>query len=124
MKTAAEINEGLSQFTGTCHYYRHSPRLLLTDGVAWLCNEAGCFWLVDIIASYQPQCRRDEMLAGIQFWTLKVNPDKSAVVTCDRDTNDTAIKQVIEYTDFPLPEIKLYCAANGDEMVVLLPSEY
>ena len=120
-KEQTNLETELSMFTGTQAYHRFSiiSKLVMTDGVKYLCEKAGCYWLMDLIASYQQKCMRDSMLRDIQFWTLKVN-DSTGVVTCDRDTDDTAFKQNIPYTDFPLNEIKLYCT-NG---VILLPSEY
>jgi len=125
--TAAEIQDGMNGFTGTFDYYRHITRsLVYTDGVQWLAENAECYWLIDLIASWQPKCRKDEMLASIQFWTLKVNEDKTAVAICERDTGNKAFQQKIPYTDFPLKEIKLYCAAGGPggAMVLMLTSEY
>ncbi len=118
---AQNIKNNLACFTGTLEWHKFSilSNLVLTDGVKYLCDEAGCYWLMDIIASYQKKCMKDPMLCNIQFWTLKVK-DGTGVVTCDRDTGNTAIKQKIPYTDFPLDEIKLYCSGG----VILLPSEY
>ena len=115
------LDSTLSMFTGTEGYHKFSilSKLVLTDGVKYLCDKTGAYWLMDLIASYQQKCMKDEMLRDMQFWTLKVI-DGTGVVTCDRDTDDTAFTQKIPYTDFPLEEIKLYCQ-NG---VVLLPSEY
>lgn len=89
-----------------------------TDGVRWLCENAHSYWLLDVVASYQPQCKRDEMLRDMQFWTLKVT-NGTGIVTCDRDEGDTAITQEVN-TDFPLPEAKLW-VENG---VIMLPSEH
>ncbi|CAN1484479.1 hypothetical protein MCEMAEM4_00007 [Burkholderiaceae bacterium] len=33
-------------------------------------------------------------------------------------------RQKIEYTDFPLSEIKLYCQFDGEYWVIMLTSEY
>ena len=33
-------------------------------------------------------------------------------------------KQKIEYTDFPLDQIVLYCCPQGDQFVLMLPGEY
>ena len=120
-ETATNLEAELAHFTGTESYHRFSiiSRLVLTDGVKYLCDKAGAYWLMDIIASYQQKCQKDEMLREFQIWTLTVE-DRSGKVICERDTNDIAIKQDIPYTDFPMPSVKLYCI-NG---VILLPSEY
>lgn len=140
--------DDLNQFTGTAQYYKHWSKLLYTDGVQYLAEEGGAYWLIDAIASYQPTALKDPMLKDIQFWKLKaeahrgavllgesspsklawstppvdflVNPNGSAVLTCERDTDDVAITQEIPLTDFPLSGVKLYLTTG----VLLLPSEY
>ena len=127
MKTPKEIQEALSHCYGTESYYRvrSVPLFLLTDGVKTLCDMAECYWLLDIIASYQSGCRLDSMLKEMQFWKLVVS-DHKGIVTCERDENDVAITQHIESTDFPLPEIKIWVqlADQNGTMVAMLPTEY
>ena len=127
MKTATEITNELSNFYGTEAYHRFSilfPNVVLTDGANWLANN-GFGWLMDCIASWQPKALKDPMLREFQLWVLKVNPDKSAVLSCERDTNDVAFKQKIPYTDCPLPELKLYCNPVDETLrCILLTSEY
>jgi len=124
MKTAQEIEVGLRNFSGTEHWTRYTFGILMTDGVRWLCEAAECFWLVDAIGSYQGmiKVKKDPDLQGIQFWTLKVNPDKTAKLILERDTDDVVLTQDIEHTDFPLSEIKLYYSPA--DRVLLLPGEY
>ena len=121
--TPNELTQALAGFTGTAQYYRHwTGHLLYTDGVHFLAENAGggAYWLLDAVASYQPDCMKDAMLRDFQVWTLTVAGDKSAVLKCERDTDDVAFTQEIPFTDFPLPEVKLY-VQNG---VLLLPGEY
>lgn len=105
----------LDQFIGTENHYPHSMRqLVYTDGVKYMADAGGAFWLIDAIASY----RRKE---PFQIWELKVKPDKSCVLTMREDTGQpTKVRQEIPYTDFPLENIKLYLI----DYVLLLPSEY
>ena len=110
--------KNLGHFTGTENYYRHGA-LKLTDGVKFLADNGDCYWLLDVINSYQSQAKRDPALRYMQFWTLNVE-DGAGNVICERDSGDVAIRQRIPYTDFPLSSVKLYVA--GD--VVMLPSEY
>ena len=71
---ANELNNALAHFIGSMQQHRFSPlsRLVLTDGVQYLAEKAGAYWLMDIIASYQQKCMKDEMLRDFQIWTLKV----------------------------------------------------
>ena len=112
----------LAQFTGTTTYYSHPLGLRYTDGVQYLAERGGAYWLLDAIASWQGDERvsQDPMLQQIQFWRLTVNDDRSALLVCDRDRGDVAVSQEIDWTDFPLDQITLYCQQG----VVLLPSEY
>ena len=116
-----EIKNGLAHFTGSELFHKHwLGRFVYTDGVEYLAEKCGAYWLLDAIASWQPTALKDDKLREIQFWRLAVKPDHTAVLYCERDTNDVAFKQDIPFTDFPLDEIKLYLSNS----VLLLPSEY
>ena len=126
MKTRAEIEQGLAQCYCSEAHHKFSilSRLVITDGVKWLADNAGAYWLLDAIASYQQRCQKDKMLRDFQVWTLTTEQrsehNRRGHLKCERDTGDKKpIRQEIEYTDFPLDSIKLY-VENG---VILLPSE-
>ena len=70
----------LDSFTGTAGYYRTHPNLVITDGVKHLCENADCFWITDILSSYQNLCRQQESLRDMQFWTLRPYPQRNAHV--------------------------------------------
>jgi hypothetical protein len=94
-------------------------RLNFTDGIKYLAEKAGAYWLIDAIASWQPELNESDR--EFQLWELTVNSDNGALLECRRDSGQPAIvTQKIDYTDFPLPSIKLF-VQNG---VLLLPSEY
>jgi len=114
----------LAQFIGSETAYRHwTGRLVYTEGVQFLAEKGGAYWLVDAIASYQPDRRitsRPE-LADFQLWELAVHEDRSARLTVRADSDRPAvIAQDIPFTDFPLERVTLY-VCNG---TLLLPSEY
>jgi hypothetical protein len=132
----------LDQFYGTEQWHRFMPRILLSDGVKFLCENADCYWLMDIIWSYQPKFVRGSEEWAFQIWRLRSGPapkemkgtmsnerldDAVAYVTCEYDTNKVLILQEISYTDFPfdvLKEAKIY-VGNGErlESLVCLPAE-
>lgn len=126
--TPEKLLSDLGQFIGTEEYYRYPFGLaLLTEGVKYLADAAECHWLLDAIASYQPELitHSDRRLHDIQFWTLKVNADHSAVLTCQADSGEPpAIRQRIGYTNFPLSEIQIWVAGDANGKVAMLPSEY
>ncbi len=116
----ANTTVDLNQFTGTEHWYRHSlvRKVLYTDGVQYVAQHGGAYWLIDEIAFAQ----FDQKIAveGFQFWRLAVKTDQTAILTCT-DGNDRLIRRKrLTFTDFPLDEISFYFTDN----VILLPSEY
>ncbi len=120
MRSAAEINEIVSQSTGTTQYHKFSPfpgYPLATDGVIAVAEAAGCYWLLDVIGSHQ--CNR-KLDPAFQVWTIEVDEIKRSCVV--KGFNDTTliIRQRIEWTDFPLNEFKFFLIDG----ILLLPSEY
>lgn len=117
----------LRQFSGGEERYRHAllgDRFTYTEGVKFLAEQAGAYWLIDAIASYQldRRIRGDAMLRDFQLWTLRLH-NGGAILALTRDSGfaePTVIEQFIEYTDFPLAKVRLY-VENG---VLLLPSEH
>ena len=116
--------ETLDQFIGSESFHAHPlTKLVYTDGVKYLAETAGAFWLVDIVASYQHKAKVAR--EAFQLWTLQIRRNKSAVVTMKSDCGQPAIiTQRIDYSDFPLDSIELYCCANGNGVTLMLPSEY
>ena len=81
----------------------------------------GAYWLIDAISSYQHKDLGGVMKIPFQVWTLKVTKDRTAVLEMREDSNKPVlVKQVLHYTDFPLPEITMW-VADG---VLHLPSEH
>jgi hypothetical protein len=134
MISAQELQQSLKQFTGTDNYYKHLLGLRYTDGIQYLAEKAQCYWLIDVIASHQTKkLLADQMLKDFQLWLLVVSdshefikpkPHHQAVVSCWGDTPNVGIKppvrQDIDFTDFPLSEIKLFLVQG----VLMLPGEY
>ena len=122
MLTKQEILNTLPNFYGTENYYRYSPtfkNFLLTDGAKYVADACDAYWLVDLLASHLP-AYKDE---GFAVLYLKVK-DGKAVAQIEDGNGKVLKKQKIEYTDFPLDQIVLYCCPQDDQFVILLPSEY
>ncbi|WP_348256593.1 DUF6876 family protein [Leptolyngbya sp. PL-A3] len=133
----------LHRFTGTAHYWRTGSPLhpfVYTDGVRYVLENGGVYWLLDIIGEWQRarSVRSNTALQQLQFWTLTVKADHSAEVICELDKGKVVVRQKILYTDFPLPKIEFYLehmwafwatttplrTRPQDNGVLLLPSEY
>jgi hypothetical protein len=129
-----DLESNLAQFHGSEQWHRHwTNRLIYTDGIDYLQRNATCFWLVDAIASHQPAISRLASKQGrtdildFQIWVLKMEPQpgfpKAAKLTMYADLpGDPVITQYIEFTDFPLAEIKLYLEF-GQHPTLMLPGE-
>lgn len=126
---AEELTSSLPHFIGTESYTRLpypwlNTNLLLTDGAKYLAETAGAFWLMDAIAFHQ--ITPAVSCEPFQVWKLTVNVSGKSVLSCTDGNQNTLTNMVIDYTDFPLPEISLY-AEQSDYLggrVVMLPSEY
>jgi hypothetical protein len=112
----------LGGFTGTGTWWRNPlfPRFTFTDGAKFVAEAGGAYWLIDAIFSHQidRRARAEEF----QRWTLTLNrPGNGATLAMtDGNTDKPIIRQVIEFTDFPLESITFYFTDD----VLLLPSEY
>lgn len=121
-----QVTLDLSQFTGTANWFRYRllPGFLYTDGVQYVAETAGAYWLIDAIFSHQidAKARKEEF----QVWTLKRAPEGTSATLTMTDGGKSGRKpkpiivQEIEYTDFPEPEITMWLEGK----VLLLPSEH
>lgn len=119
---------------GSESYHRFSSlfrRTLLTDGAHTLAETAGAYWLMDAIASHQAGAAKKGFTHyDTQFWQLTVHEKpirgKKAVLELRHDSGEPAvIRQLIEYTDFPVGQWKLWVGAVDETMkVIMLPTEY
>lgn len=112
--------QDLKQFTGSDIVYRNPlfGKFVYTEGVQYLAENAGAYWLIDYVLSNQ----MDKKIKAEEFqvWKIKVKDDKSAVIRVE-DGNDNLVKRFnLEFTDFPLKEFTLWFT----ESTLLLPSEY
>jgi len=132
---SANMDAATAGFHSTENYFRVSPifraslegqpvNLCYTDGVKYVAETAGAYWLIDVIFSqvvaiYKNQkipTERKEFLVC----KLAVKDDDSAVFTItDGDDNQLA-RQAIEFTDFPAYEFTAWVEGG----ICLLPSEH
>jgi hypothetical protein len=110
------IKSHLTGFTGTEHYYK-SDCIQYTDGVKYLAEVCQCYWLIDIVSSYQ--YHKIIKQEPFQVYKLTVKDEKGHLEISEG--NDIVLAtQEIEYTDFPLSEMTLWCI----DKILILPSEY
>ena len=122
--TKDQLLDGLRNFYGTEHYYRHMPGLVITDGVKFLADNAGCYWLLDMVWSYLPMLRKSRDTFFVVRYAGTPGASGLFSITDDIPPNQTYAQQAIEHTDFPLDEIVLYLSATEEEFILMLRSEY
>lgn len=110
----------LQHFTGSETFFRHPlfRKFVYTEGVQFLAEKAGAYWLIEYIFSNQ----MEEKIKAVDFqaWKIKVKEDNSATIRLE-DGNGNLVKQFkLEFTDFPLKEFTLWFYNN----TLLLPSEW
>ena len=110
----------LAQFSGTTAYYRIAPKFLITDGVKFLADNAGCYWLLDAAVSHLVALGTDDHFVLIK---LLVN-NTSAVLTLEDGNGRVHRTQTIPFTDFPLAQQHLYACWDGQHWVLMLTGEY
>jgi hypothetical protein len=114
----------LSQFIGSEQLFRHglSRKHLYTEGVQFVAERAGAYWLLDKIALHgSPAIAREDF----QVWKLTVHPDQTATLTTSNGDNDILNTEELPFTDFPLSEITLWAVRNEfDGFTIMLPGEY
>jgi hypothetical protein len=125
MQNVHDIMQNIGQYTGTTAYHRFSPlaKAVLTDGSKYVAEELHAYWLFDTISShldYGGFSNKDTMY----FSTLKVSDGQGNLTITDGEK--TVAIQSIEFTDFPLHEIKVWSSyeQRTGSWVHMLPSEY
>lgn len=115
---SARLRADLSAFIGTENWHRHhlNRSMLLTDGVVYFAETAGCWWFLDIVATEIFQMHASQAFLVID---LDVASDKADIRVSDGDDNQI-YRRHIHFTDAPDGLWRFYLTDN----VVLLPSEY
>lgn len=117
-----KLQNDLRHFTGCEQPYKHPlfKSLIYTDGVQYLAKEAQSYWLLDIIGSILNKIKEKEF-ATIKLKVYRLgNGETKALFTADDGNDNIFYRQTIEYTDFPLDEIKFFYTND----ILILPSEY
>jgi hypothetical protein len=129
--------QDLAAFTGDLDRYRHglNRRVIYTPGVQYLAEAGGAYWLIDVIASWigSPSFNKavaaDERIAHLHHWSLEVTGNAGTVQARIEGQEppfapQAFITQEIPFTNFPLPEVHIWCGFDGENWTLFLPSEY
>jgi hypothetical protein len=124
MLNSEELKRDMQQFTGTMEYHKlgYYP-VYATDGVAWFCDNAECYWLFDEMADFV--CHKTKeifVVADIKCHNTK-NGHCATIKFTDGNYNELGGK-VIDWTDLPVGEWKFFISNYPEQKVIMLPSEY
>ncbi|MBI1227800.1 MAG: hypothetical protein GC192_21375 [Bacteroidetes bacterium] len=112
--------QDLKHFTGSDQFYFHPlfPKFTYTEGVRYLAENAGAYWLLEYILSNQTDKKlRTE---AFQAWAIQVKEDGSATLRVEDGNGNLVRRFKMQFTDFPFTEFSLWFIGG----TLLLPSEY
>ncbi len=115
---SARLREDLIAFIGTETWHRHAlnRHMLLTDGVRYFADQAGAWWLLDIVAT-----EVFRLQAAHPFLSITIDVREGEADIRVSDGNDAMLfTRHIHFTDAPDGLWRFFLTDN----VVLLPSEY
>lgn len=116
---STQLKHGMTQFTGTEHYYRHAlGRMKYTDGVKFFAENAGggAYWFLDIVGTELIRFQQSEPFISIG---LNAKDGKADISATDGNGN-VLWARAIGFTDCPGGEWDFYLI---DE-ILLLAGEY
>jgi len=94
---AACVREYARQTTGTEAYHRHPLGTSFTDGMMYVAETCGAYWLLDLCASWQPEIRKK--LAGIPFQVWRLRPLDDGSVLCASEVPEGSLISLMKATD-------------------------
>lgn len=126
-------HDDLRQFTGDLQRYRHplARSMIYTPGVKFVAERGGAYWLIDELAftiaggEVARVGKRDPRVLDMHFWTLMTVTDQAGEPTARVDSGvEPFCRKRIDYTDFPLDQIDIWAAYDGQHWTLYLPSEH
>ncbi|RNL90355.1 hypothetical protein ED312_06455 [Sinomicrobium pectinilyticum] len=122
---ANEIKTGLQHFHGSEMFY-HIPliRTRYTDGLKFLANAAGCYWLIMDASVIAKSLMGKSYFITVDFKQLsereRAEQQCEAVIIYGDGNGHILETHRYSVTDFPLDKLRLYFVDN----TLMLPSEY
>ena len=110
---------------GTSFFVRHPlvRNFIFSDGMQE-CAEAGCYWLLDILATEIRPANFQTKDSTLAIAVLTVANSKAELVIEFTDGDEQPFKKSISYTDMPTGKWPFYLALEEGLIKCFLPSEY
>lgn len=126
---AEKVAEYQANCNGFENVYAHwMKRAVYSEGVKYVADTCGAYWLVDAIMSHITP-RLLAAAEGFSVWTLKLNKTGSGckLEATDGGKGEGAAKRLafqrIEFTDFPVREITFFLEGTAETGYVLMLKE-
>ncbi|MCE3239141.1 MAG: hypothetical protein K0R24_2122 [Gammaproteobacteria bacterium] len=117
----------LEHFTGCDELFKHwLCRMHYTEGVKYLADETGSYWLIDEIAFIILSRLLKKNKDWFYLIELSVKRDRSMVISISDGDGNTYLKHPVLWTDFPIIDetVRLYLCESEENYCLMLPSEY
>jgi hypothetical protein len=124
MLSSEDLKLDLKQFIGTTAYHKLSIyNVYATDGVAYFCDNAECYWLFDEMSDFITRKTNEVfVVADINCYNTQ-NGHCATIKFTDGNYNELGGK-VIDWTDLPVGEWKFFISNYPEQKIIMLPSEY
>lgn len=114
MEATTRIN--LNQFTGgTANYYKHWLNGVYTDGMKYIAEQCGAYWLMDLVFSHRQKLAKNLSLRNfpvrvtLEKWETEQKPNGAKCLIKYHDSNGEPVQftlQTVPCTDFPFERFK------------------
>lgn len=125
MNTEAFIQAYKESRNGTYFFERHPlvRSFISSDGVKE-CVEAGCYWLLDILATEIQPNQFKEKQSTLCIVQVVVKDQKCEITGEFFDGDPSPYSKHVSYTDLPEGTWNFYLSLDGSKVFCYLPSEY
>ena len=125
MNTEAFIKAYKESRNGTYFFERHPlvRSFISSDGVKE-CAEAGCYWLLDNLATESHPNQFKEKQSTLCIVQVVVKDQKCEITGEFFENDPTPYTKQIPYTDLPEGTWNFYLSYEDDKVICFLPSEY
>jgi hypothetical protein len=121
----AKLTNAYTAFRNGANFFVRHPlvrQFQYSDGVQEVAD-AGCHWLLDIIAT---ECLKPLRNSGSYLGVVHVTvADDAATIELSVNDEDPPVwTRFIDHTDLPLGRLTFFLADEGERFALILPSEY
>jgi hypothetical protein len=111
---------------GANQFFRHSlvRFFAYSDGVQEVA-EAGCYWLLDIVATeIAPKIARGTYDGQHHGWVVVISKDKKAWISLEFEEGESVYTREVNYTDLPAGKFEFEIGYDGTNVLFSLISEH